>query len=343
MALESNIYALWAGKQTAKGTPLATATKRLVQTGGDLGIQRDDGSQNFSDLDRFGDMTDYVNTIVGQGSPTIQGTPDVLSYLFWLFFGQETVTGAADPWTHTHTPGTNGGFWAGIWKRVGANTVIRDKFNDCRISGFAMSGSSADKVVSVTPTILSLDPGVKFVTDPVAAIPTEDPYLYTDAKGTFSLAGTIFPGQSAFTLTWDEGLSPYYGDDVVPVDLIVGNATITCAITILVDTAGLQEYNLIVYGTAAPADLAKPVRYAPTQFGAYTFQLDKKDIAGAAVAPARQSVVTVPQFKIAPDVAIPPNPDGGAVELALAGSMRKVAGQPAVTIANKVGVAAYTV
>jgi hypothetical protein len=343
MALESNIHALWAKKQTAKGAPaVAASARRMVTVAGDFTSNREDGSENFSDMDRFGDMTDFVNTITGEGNPGIETHPAQLAYIAWLFFGNEVVTGAADPWQHETTPQANGGFWSTWWLRVGATVIRREKFNDCKMGALTLEGSTGAKVVRATPTLLSLDPGEVFdgAAEPVTALPTDEPFLYTEGVGTFNIDGTIFEGQSQFSVTWDEGLSPYYGDDVVPVDLVTGNASIGLATTILVDSEGHQKYNSLIYNTAAPASGTKPVR-ALTALGSYEFTLTRKTAAGP-VTPARTCNLLVPGVKWAPDVAVPPNPEGGAVELALAGSMRKVSGQPASRLRVNIGEAAFT-
>ena len=343
MALESNIYAFWVAKQTAKGSVVAgvAATKRPIVVSGDLTTNRADGSEMFSDLDRFGDQTDYVNTIVGEGSPGIEATPDVAAYLCWLFFGQETVTGMADPYSHEFTPGTNGGFWSTWWKRVGQNVIQRQKFGDCRMGGLTLEGSTGSKVVRITPSLLSLSPGVTFAApDPSAALPTEDPFLYTEGRGTYTINGVVFEGQSQFTATWDEGRGPYYGDDVVPVDLVEGTATIGIATTFLVDTEGHQEFNRQIYGTTSPSAGTAPLRDLPA-IGAYEFLLTKRNSAGV-LSPSRTLALEIAGVKWAPDVAIPPSPGGGAVELSLGGSMRKVAGEPASKITIENGLPAYS-
>lgn len=343
MALESSIYAFWVAKQSAKGSVIAgvAATKRPVVVSGDLTVNRADGSEMFSDLDRFGDQTDYVNTIVGEGSLGIEGSPDVAAYICWLFFGQESVTGMADPYTHTFTPGTNGGFWSTWWKRLGQNVIQRQKFGDCRIGGLTIEGSTGSKVVRLTPSLLSLAPGVTYASpDPTPSLPTEEPFLYTEGRGTYTINGVVFTGQSQFTATWDEGRGPYYGDDVVPADLVEGTASIGIATTFLVDQAGKDEFDRQIYGTTSPTAGATPLKDLPA-IGSYTFTLTKRDASGA-LTPARTFVLTIPGVKWAPDLAIPPSPSGGAVELSLGGSMRKVAGQPASTIAIQNGVAAYT-
>lgn len=341
MALESNLYALWAAKQTAKGSPVAgsASTKRFRQVAGDLAPNREDGSEGFSDMDRFGNMTDFVNTLSGEGSPGIQATPTEAAWLCWIFFGADTVTGAADPWKHVFTPQTNGGFWATFWKRVGGSVARKDKFNDCRIGQMVMEASTGQKVLRLTPSILCLDPGEVYTEDPATAMPAEGPFLWTEGVGTFKLNGVVLKGSSQFTATWDEGLSPYYGDDVVAVDLIVGNANITLGTTILVDEEGHKEYNKRIYNTATPVAGTKPIK-VPEALGSYEFKLTRKDAAGTLV-PARTLQVEFPGVKWAPDLAIPPSPDGGPVELSLGGGMRKVAGQPGSRITIECGSAAF--
>lgn len=341
MALESNLYALWAAKQTAKGTPATEAKRRFRQVAGDVNTAREDGSEGFSDMDRFGNMTDFVNTLTGEGAPGIQATPTEAAWLFWIFFGADTVTGSADPWKHVFTPQANGGYWATFWKRVGGSVTDKTKFNDCRIGQLVLEGSTGQKVIRVTPSILALDPGEQFAVDPTEPeIPKEEPFLWTEGVGTFKVNGVVLKGSSQFTATWDEGLSPYYGDDVTAVDLVTGNAQITLGTTILVDAEGHAEYNKRIYGTATPAVGAKPLK-VPEALGSYSFTLTKKNAAGPLV-PARTMKVEFPGVKWAPDVAIPPSPDGGAVELSLGGGMRKVSPEPGSRITMEVGSAAFT-
>jgi hypothetical protein len=340
MALESNLYALWAAKQTAKGTSATEATRRFRQVAGDLATNREDGSEGFSDLDRFGNMTDFVNTLSGEGAPGLQSTPTEAAWLFWVFFGADTVTGAADPWKHVFTPQTNGGSWVTFWKRVGGSVVQREKFNDCKIGQLVIEGSTGQKVVRVTPSILALDPGEKFAVDPTQEMPTGEPFLWTEGVGTFKVNGVVLKGSSQFTATWDEGFAPYYGDDVVSIDLTTGNAQITLGTTILVDSEGLGEYNKRIYGEAAPAAGKKPIK-VPEALGSYNFTLTKRNSAGP-VAPARTMKVEFPGVKWAPDVAIPPSPDGGPVELSLGGGMRKVSPEPGSRITMEIGNAAFT-
>lgn len=323
MTTEANVYALWAAKQTAKGTPAAAATQRMIQVAGDFDVNRDDGSENYSDLDQFGNQTDFVNTLLGNGNPTIEAQPDQLAYIAWLFTGAEAYTAKAvgtAPAKSIFDFATAQPFFSTWWKRVGLTDIVRQKFNDCIITSIRIEGSTANKVVKIIPTIISLDPGEVYLsgTEPVVAIDVVAPFLYTEGAGSFTVDGTVFTGQSQFALVVDFASTPWYGDSVTPYAMVPGNATITLdGITLLLDAASLARYYTLIYGTATPGAAAKPLKTLPA-LGSYSAMLSR----GAS--DTRVSAkIEVPKVKWAPDLSIPPNPDGGAIEIALAGSMRK--------------------
>ena len=332
--VESNIYALWAAKQTAKGTAATVATKRLQQVAGSIETARADGSENFSDLDRFGDAVDYIDTIQGEGSPVIHAQPNATAYLCWLFFGGETFTaggGGAAP-KFVFVPQTNTGFWSTWWKRVGLSEIVRHKFNDVKIASLKIEGSTANKIVKVTPTVAALDPGERFATDPTPSVEVAKPFLYTDAVGTFTIDSTVFTAQTQFAITIDAGLTPYQGDAIKFSEMVAGNASISMdGVTLLLDTDGLGQYNKIIYGTASPAGGAKPATTAPA-IGSFSCEFSR----GTGV--TRESLkVELPAVKWSPDLAIEPSPDGGAIEISLGGQQRKVAGSPAVRVTVETG------
>src|SRR5262245_11474595 len=167
--LESNIYGLWVVKQTAKAAaPVVANARAMIQVAGDFSTNREDGSEVWSDLARFGNQTDFVNTIVGGGNPGIEFQPAPGGYVCWNFFGGETVTGAADPWTHNFQPTSGGGFYSTWYARVGAGAAPtkRERHTDARIAALTVEGSTGQKVVRLTPTVITLDPGIIYTTDP---------------------------------------------------------------------------------------------------------------------------------------------------------------------------------
>ena len=347
---ESNVYGLWLAKQTAKGTPATVGTKKLIQVGGDVEINRDDGSENWNDGDRFGDATDYINTLAGGGAPVIEAQPDSLAYLLWLYFGGESVSGTTTK-THVYTPQTNGGFYSTWWSRVGLSNIVRQKYNDMRIGSIRIEASTANKIMKVTPTLIGADPGEVFTADPTPANiskgtpgATSDnlPFLYTEAKGTFTIDGTVFTGHTQFALVVSDSLSAVYGDDVVPYDFVPGVANVTLeGVTMILDSASVAQYNKIVYGTAAPGSGAKPLKSLAGQaLGSYTADFTRNGVGAAAF---QRCFIEVPGVKWTPDVNIAPAPDGGPIEIPLAGGARKSGANPMVRVTVNNDQAAYTV
>lgn len=95
MLQELNIHALWAAAQVARGTPLDAAdfVHRFRAVGGGWpAIARADGSQRVSNLGKFGDATDWVQSLSGAGSPPVEATPEELAWWFWAFEGGEVAS-----------------------------------------------------------------------------------------------------------------------------------------------------------------------------------------------------------------------------------------------------------
>jgi hypothetical protein len=227
---------------------------------------------------------------------------------------------------HTFTPQLAQGHWATFFKRIGTTTIQRQSFVDCLLGGFTIESSTANKATRITPTILSLDPGVTKTSDPAALLPTgidAKPFLYTEATGTFTVDGFVQAGQSQMTFTVSEDRSPVYGDDAVPYDLVVGNPSVTIGATVVFDATGLAEYNRLVYGTASPTAGTKPLRNIPA-LGSYACDFKQKDSAGNLT--GNELKITIPGVKWAVPDAPGPNPDGGNTEVAFAGSMRPLGG-----------------
>lgn len=341
--LEPNYYALWAGKQTAKGTPNTTPSRRFIQVAGDFSVARDDGEENYSDLTKYGARTDWVNSLTGTGEPAIEATPTELAWLLWAFHGAETVTqdpaapAAATSQRHRFTPSTGLGHYLTAFMRVGSTVIRRHQFNDCLVTRIAIESSSANKATRVTPRILSLDPAAIYATDPTKALPTERPFLFTDASvnagaasdGSITIDGTVYRGVSTFGLTIDDAWEPVFGDDTRPYDFVQGQPSVGVNATLYFDAAGLARWNTLVYGSASPAAGTKPLRSIPA-LGSIRGLLRQRDSTGAFNNRALDA--TVPGVKWAIPDAPGPNPDGGATELTLTGTMRPVSGQPAYTI-----------
>ena len=344
MALqELQIYGLWGGKQTAKGTGNAAPGKRLKQVAGGFNMPRDDGTQAFGDATAIPDAQDWVNSLVGNGSPGILATPEETAWLHWIFEGGETTSAIAGPpakTQHKYVPLPGLGHWHTWATRLGSQVVDRLQNNDCQISQLVVEGSTANKAVRVTPTVISLDPGEQRAADPAATMPTKAAFIYTDGTGRFAIDGTVFRGHSQFTLTINKDLTPVYGDDSTVHDLAIGTVSVTIGVTLYFDTDGRAQFNKLVYGSTTPAAGTKPAKVI-TGIGSYAFDLRARDSAGAVT--GDKYVLTLPKVKWAIPDAPDPNVEGGTPEIALAGAMRKpAAGTQPYTIDIDCDAAAFT-
>lgn len=330
---ELNIYGLWGGKQTAKGTKNATPGHRLVQVAGDFNLARDDGSENYSDLTKYGASTDWVNSLLGNGTPAIEATPAELAWLLWMFHGAETVTAVTGPPTaqkHSFVPAAGIGWWGSYVRRIGLVDLDRHSYNDSLITQMQIEGSTANKAVRVTPSIISLDPGEVIAADPAQAMPADKPFLFTDGASAFTIDGVVIRAHSQFTLVINDTTAPLWGDDVTALDVAPsGQPVVTLGVTLLMNSEARAEFNRLVYGSAAPVAGTKPLKGVPA-LGSYSFWLKQRDATGALN--GREFHTTIPGVKWAIPDAPGPNPDGGTGELALAGAMRPVAGQSPYTI-----------
>lgn len=335
--IETNIESLWIGVQRAKGTPAPAAQKHLRKVGGDVDFNRADGSENYSDLDQFGGAQDFVDTIVGNGNPVVQATPDDLAYLLWLFFGSETVATAGTDHRHTFRPGSSPSKWFTVWKRVGSEITLRQRFHDCRISQLVIECSAGAKIMRVTPTFVALSGGRLYDvgTEPATPQSAEDAFLHTEGEGAYLVDGSAMP-ISQFQVTLDRALTPVPGDGVRYTELAPGTARISCAATMTFNEQGFGQYLKQIYGRADATASDEPVVTIPA-IGSLRGTLSR-------TSPRTRSLaVDIAGVKWSPDIAIAGNPDGGAADLGLAGEMRKVPTRDAITIDVVNGSTAYTV
>lgn len=248
--------------------------------------------------------------LTGGSSPTV--TPS------------NTTTGIT--YQHVATPADTGGFWFGIFKSVGKSVVARHQYNDCRMQSLRIEGSSASKVVKVTPTIMSLDPGHYQTSspDPTKSDDGLRPFIFTEAHGALVIDGVVYSGHSAFAVVFNWGLNEYYGDDVTPYDLINNVATVSLeGLTLLIDAAGIQRYNSQIYGTPTPGANAQPIHSLPLN-GSYQATFTRTNPMTGLT--SEQLFVEIPGVKWEPTLNIPGNPAGGPVELSFTGAMRKTVG-----------------
>lgn len=348
--IETNYYAAWIGKQSAKGTPNTTPSRRLQQQGGEVAFVRDDGSEEVSDLTKYGDTEDWVNSNLGRGDLALHATPTELAYVLWLMHGAEAysaISAVSGPPAipamarHRFTPTSTIGYYSTIFQRVGSSVgPRRHQSNDCVCTKVQIEASTAAKMMRFTPSFISLDPSIPYAADPAAAMPSDRPFLFTDLSqvgstpaasidGSLVVDGSTFRGVTQFSLTIDDAWEPIFGDSTTPYDFQQGNAGVQVGATIYFDAAGLAQWNTLVYGTASPTAGTRPIKAVPP-LGSFTATVRQRTAAGAHA--GREVVATVPGVKWEIPPAPQPSSGGGAAEIALSGMMRPVSGQPAYTV-----------
>ena len=287
--IENRIGAVWLGKQSAKGTPALDAVMKQGRwVGGDFNMARADGQSQYLDGERFSNAADFIDTITGTGTPVFHGQPGFVGFLAYLFLGQETfasikaVAGTETINEHVATPSSSGAFWATAKKKVGQSVgPLRQRFTDYRPSALRLEASSAAKVMQATYSGTAVgEVGNTYAADPAALLETVEPMLFTEAAGRMKLdvgdgTMTVFRGLSSMAVQLNDSLTPWYGDDVVPYEVIFGLGNIVIeALTLLVDVAGLEVFNYLMYGSKNPAAGTAPRAVLP-QFGAYEFDAQR--------------------------------------------------------------------
>jgi hypothetical protein len=194
MPQEANIYGLWWGKQSAKGTENTTPIHRGKQVGGGFNIVRDDGSEKYSDMSKYGGTTDWINSLTGTGNPAIEATPSELASLLWLAHGAEVVTsGTNNVQTLAGSP-ASGTFSLNIWDGTQtmtisaiANTVTAASLDTSIEAAMAAAGYAASQVVCAGGPLNTTPITITFSGVGSAA----RPFLLTKSADTTSPAVTI--------------------------------------------------------------------------------------------------------------------------------------------------------
>lgn len=170
MPMEPNIYSFYGSKQSAKGVENATAAKRFVQVGGDMNVVRDDGNEAWSDLSKYGAQTRWINSLLGNGAPALEATPNELGWLLWAMHGAETFTAGTNAVTTLAGSPSSGSFTLNFFDGVQtivvgpfANTLTAAALDTAMEAAFTAAGYGANLVtcaggpLNTTPITITWD------------------------------------------------------------------------------------------------------------------------------------------------------------------------------------------
>jgi hypothetical protein len=359
--IEGNQGLLLIGRQSAAGTPLdPTAAGSFTSTAnaqrfyqlpwisGDFSVNRTDGKTSYPVYgQRFYSATDYVQSLIGEGTPVFAGTPTSIAQLCAWFLGVDTLTGASDPATHVATSPLTGGAglpYLTVFKELGVNegsgsaSPGRWAFADSQITGLVIEGSSANPAVQVTATIRSANPGIVSSAPSVTtnllssdrgfnfhdgATTTTSSFKFSapDITNTPVVVGSAHPGPTiGFRIEMAAVVNDVPSELAQPLGFTYGEVTLSAAVTFSANGDSLQLLNKIIYGSATPTAGTPATGAKPTSDivqGALDITLTQ---AGAAT--TRDARFQIPLLKWTPQAEVPFSPDGSPVEIAMAAEGR---------------------
>lgn len=330
VVIESGIGTLNYGRQTVKGTPATAATttvgyNRPKWFGGSYSARKTLNQEEYVDGLRFASPTTFTDTVGGAvGSTTIQVQPENAGLFAAAILGVDTVTGAADPYTHTITSAGTSGQWGTWWQKVGSAVgPQREMYSDSKISRLMLQVGSAQKVMHYEMDIASLNAAEIFSTDAAKTEDASDPYLWTEVTGSITFDATVISDINEETVEANTEMEPFWGDDIKPSQLIEGKGFIASTIQSIVTDDTLAKYRKAVYNTPTPSAGNKPV----------------KDVFYAALSSVytrsatRTLTITRPRVAVNPeDMTVAPLPEGGAIEIAFGGRCLKSGATAALSI-----------
>lgn len=329
-AIESGIGTLNYGKQPAKGTPATAATTtvgydRPKWFDGALGVAKKLSSEEYTDGNRFGSPTTFVDTVGGDvGSLVHQAQPENVGLRFAQTLGVDTVTGVSDPYTHTITSAGTSGAWGTWWAKVGAAVgPVRQMFSDCKTKKLAFMVGRDQKTMHLTEDIVSLNPGEVYASDPAKAENASDPYLWTEGTGAVTFDGTVDSEAHEETLEIDTGAQAYWGEDIKPCQIIEKKGTIVSAVKTIVTDATLLKYYKAIYGKTNPVAGDKPVK--DVLYAAFTTLYSRSA--------TRTLSISRPYIAVDPaEMVVGAQREGGPIEISFGGACLKNGGSPALTV-----------
>lgn len=252
------VYELAIAKQSAKGTPAVLAGFRTRATGDDVAPTR-----NVPDLPETGTnrlpRTSFVASLGVEGSPAMGLREEIAGLLLFGALGSKSVSGSADPWTHTITPAVALPYFT-IWRMLGE--LIWEKFVDCKISQLEIV-SEAEQALIMTATIV----GTKATALSSAVYATEATaaplagagdagtglYVHHHGSGLLLVETAAISRMERVAVTINNNAQRLYGDSVFADDVSEGAQEITIATRQRVAATEVALYNRLHYGASAPS------------------------------------------------------------------------------------------
>lgn len=317
--------------QSAKGSPSASSTERIYLVGG---AQPSPGKvaypSNSVATTRISEGP-IVDSIRPAGSPEFIVRPESIGALLYAVLGAKSVTGAADPWTHTFTLGTSLPYMT-FWRHSAG--VLNERLSDTRVARLVLSGGSGQPLRGVVDVVGGAAHS-RSAQETTAVAEAPDPLLFRHGAGALKIEGTAVSSISNFTLTVNAGVA-VVETLAGPMPFLSGLASITLdAEQALVDAS---LWNRLLYGSASPANLTAatitPLELAGSPAGIeFTFTEQ--------AAPERSLRLALPRVAVLQPTGFDPDPTYGTGRMGVTYQAFKPASGSPLTATLKNAVSAY--
>jgi hypothetical protein len=246
-----SIHELAFAKQTARGTPAATATHKIPLLGGTVRARRTVNLLEETSSGRLRGQA-YVSQVGAEGSPEYAMRPVASGLLLYGVLGAKAVTGVADPYSHTFTEAAELP-WFTFWRML--ENLKYEEFRDCRITQMVLT-SEAGQPLRAAMTIMGLDPisldSAAYATA-TGGVTEESgaPFMHYDGAGALKIETVAVASIESIVTTINNNNTFQQGDSHKGYDVSEGMLDISMAVRSLIEDVAM--YNRFHYGSATPA------------------------------------------------------------------------------------------
>lgn len=329
-----NAYDFQVAKQTDKATPATNPAYWLrCLSGSKLKPARNLSTAMDGAGTRANDGVAFVSGVAAGGTLNMMVNEKMLGFWLWAALGTDTVTGAADPYSHALTINQTGALpYLSVFAH---NGPLRELYSAGKVDKLTLSvaGEGDNRLAKV-----SVD--LKFIGAPLfktgaPAVPSVSEgdvvYLWDHAKSAWVIDSVACAFISEYILEINNNLAVVPGDDIVGYELVEQLCTVTT--TTKTYAADAAKYNKMVYGAASPTDGTGVS--TDIQTGAFATKFTR--VAGAT---ERSCAIAIPSVRYSVgDPDYDPDPTGAPIQSTVAGIA--IGTDPKITCTVKNGVATY--
>jgi hypothetical protein len=238
--LRGNVATLALGKQSAKGTPLATPTDVYAFSGGSINPSHSTDQLSETDATRNQGAT-FVQQTGTEGSPEVYARDAGMHHILEGVLGTKVTTGATN-YVHTLTPANALPYYT-FWRTI--DGTLWERFQDTMFSEVTISADTAGPLTAA----LSLQglAATQITSDPTGGWPAVlAGSVYNFNEATVTLSGGATTLVSNFELTITNNVTVQQTDDSIPIDVVPGTFEVTLGFDMIF--SDLVQYKAFHYG-----------------------------------------------------------------------------------------------